>query len=55
MSATNKTKTKSPCLCGHNRWKTKGDVDYKMSSIYECRKCRRTREITRKEAINAKV
>lgn len=52
MSGTLKTKIKLPCECGHNRFKTKGDVDYRIITKYQCRKCGFVREISRMQVIN---
>ena len=49
MSGTYKTKTKLPCQCGHNRWKTKGDAIDALITEYKCRNCGEIRQVTRKQ------
>lgn len=49
MSGTFHTINKSPCKCGHNRWKTKGDREEILVTEYQCRKCGFIRQISRKE------
>jgi len=47
MTGTFKTKLKVPCKCGHNRWKTVGDVPEAMITKYQCRKCGIIRNVTK--------
>ncbi len=44
-------KTKIPCGCGHNRWKTKGDVPCALITEYGCRKCGFIRRVSKKMVV----
>lgn len=46
-----KSKTKRPCSCGANKWKTKRTVLEGDITKYECRFCGSIRNVTRKEVI----
>ena len=51
MSGTYKTKTKKPCGCGANRWKTVKTIDDGKVSQYGCRKCGGLRNVTKVQAV----
>ena len=49
MSGTYKTRSTTPCECGHNRWKTLGDTGIEYSTKYQCRKCGAIRKVTKRD------
>ena len=54
MTGTYKTKSVRPCKCGHNRWRTVGDVFDALITKYKCRKCGAIRNVTRVQVFNEK-